>query len=520
MRPSQLSVMELLESRALFSTVVPDATFGDGGFARLDGFGRMDHGSVVAVQADGKLLVAGGAMSTDGNWQGIVARFNPDGSRDASFSPGGADGDGVLVLDLLNDVRSMALLGDGRILLGGTGSNMAGLVRLAADGTLDTTFGAGGVTRVEFSAWCEAFERIAVGPDGRIVALSTANVVVGGDQGDFGIARFNPDGSLDPTFGGDGTVTTDFGHVNGMGMDAAFAIAFLPDGRLLVGGTTMDVAVTPLVPRDGGFALACYNDGGSLDTSFGDGGKTVTRFADVDTSDWVNWGKGAAHDLAVLPDGKVLAAGTSSAGALTLARYNADGSLDTSYSGDGIATGDGVTDGIYRVHALADGRFAVAAGQENHLFAATVDADGNVVASSHFGATGLYQQYVAVAFQADGKLVTAGRVAPAAVHVDLAWMETNDILVGRFALVTAEAPAQPAPPDAEGEELTKAERRRQRQELKARRLQERRERRAQRLAERLARRQARRQARLDAREATEAAPSPAPALIVMPFLTL
>ena len=495
------SILERLEPRALFNAVGPDVGFGDGGFARLDGFGDMDLARAVAVQADGKLLVAGGATSPSG-WRGIVVRFNPDGSRDASF-----DGDGVLVLDLLDDVHSIAVLPDGRILLGGAhwnGSGFAGLVRLSADGAVDNTFGTGGVAAVDLSSFGDAFNRIAVAPDGKIVALSPANFVGGFDQGDFGVARFNPDGSLDTAFGGDGTVTTNFGHVNGQGLDSAYAVVFLPDGRILVGGTTMDFGPADGVTRDGGFALACYNDDGSLHAGFGDGGLVATRFPDSVTTDWVNWGSGALHDLAVLPGGKILAAGTSSAGALTLARYNPDGSLDTTYSGDGLATAtDGVTDGHYRLASLGDGGFAVAAGREHDLFAARLDAEGNVLESSYLGSSATeYRQYIAIAFGAGGKLVAAGRVAPANVPIDMAWTEQNDILVGRFNLVfdVSTAGSTPGTDGPESGPPTAAERKRLRQEAKARRQAERRARRAELAALRQARRQARREAREAARQ--------------------
>ena len=170
----------------------------------------------------------------------------------------------------------------------------------------------------------------------------------GGDTGDadFAVARYRGiDGSLDkPGFGPDGYRETDLGSAG----DAANAVAIQPDGKIVLAGVTSSMSSD--------FALARYNDDGSLDTTFSGDGKLTTDFAGNDDT-----GTG----VAVQPDGRIVVAGYSFSGTtnhdFAVARYNPDGSLDTSFSGDGKQTADlGSNDIATGIALQPDGKIVLA----------------------------------------------------------------------------------------------------------------------------------------------------------------
>jgi uncharacterized delta-60 repeat protein len=182
----------------------------------------------------------------------------------------------------------------------------------AAGGELDTSFDDDGMVTTDFGGLDEALG-VAIQADGKIVAAGRGTAV-----GDFALARYNRDGSLDTSFDGDGKVTTDFGSP----FDVALGVAIQPDGRIVAAGTA----------AGDDFALARYNRDGTLDTSFDGDGKVTTDFGAMDA---------ALGAPAIQPDGKIVAAGyTTAGGDFALARYNRDGSLDTSFDGDGKVTTD------------------------------------------------------------------------------------------------------------------------------------------------------------------------------------
>lgn len=192
-------------------------------------------------------------------------------------------------------------------------------------GVLDPTFDGDGVALVEFDHRSSA-EDLLLQPDGKIVTGGYTFT----DQGvwDFALARHKMDGSLDSTFDGDGMLTTDFGFD-----EYVFGVALQEDGKVVAAGTLFD-NVYPYDEMDG-IILVRYHPDGSLDASFGDGGKVMTDFGDS------HWG----GDVLIQPDGKILVAGSASVyldelhmRVFALARYNADGSPDTSFSQDGMLT--------------------------------------------------------------------------------------------------------------------------------------------------------------------------------------
>ncbi|GAA2796610.1 calcium-binding protein [Kitasatospora sp. CM 4170] len=315
----------------------PDPTFGTGGKVTTDFNGGDDGARAVALQSDGKIVVAGHSEVPDGGvgWFSL-ARYNTDGSLDAGFGTGGK-----VVVDFgtggADDAFGVAVQGDGKIVAAGLTAGDFALARLTSGGGLDTTFDGDGRATTDFAGGADAARGVAVQSDGKIVAVGYTGI---GSNYDFALARYNTDGSPDTGFSSDGKVATTFG-----GTDFGHAVAIQPDGRIVAAGYT-----------GSDFALARYNANGNLDGGFDVDGKVTTDFGNSEI----------AYGVAVQPDGRIVAVGDSVAlntSDFALARYNADGSPDTGFSGDGKVTTDfsGGFDHALGVALQPDGR-AVAAG--------------------------------------------------------------------------------------------------------------------------------------------------------------
>ena len=279
-----------------------DSSFGTGGTVTTD-LGGDDLAYAAVLQSDGK-IVAVGENSDDF----ALVRYNTDGSLDGTFGTGG-----IVTTDLGgNDIARAALLqADGKIVAVGLMTTDFALARYNTDGSLDGTFGTGGIVTTNIGGADQALAGV-LQSDGKIVA-------VGRNGGDWALVRYNTDGSLDGTFGAGGIVTTNFG-----GLDIARAALLQADGKIVVAGQGS------ASPR---FCVARYNTDGSLDGTFGTGGIVTTSFGGSSTA--------GARGMVVQSDGKLTVVGQSNVtGGLTfaLARYNTDGSLDTSFDGDGLLT--------------------------------------------------------------------------------------------------------------------------------------------------------------------------------------
>ena len=273
----------------------------------------------------------------------------------------------------------------------GTGSSQDyALARYNTDGSLDQTFGAGGTVITDVSHGSDAVWAVAIQSDGRIVAAGVAS-------GDFALARYNADGTLDTQFGNGGTMTTDFG-----GDDKANALALQRDGQIVVAGVAGG--------RD--FALVRYRADGRLDATFGTEGRVVTDFSD---------NTDVAYALAIQPDGMIVAAGATGgfpSAKFALARYNADGSLDAGFGAEGRVTIEFGRDA--RAHALAiqsDGRIVTGGfvnnGSSGDGALTRHNADGTIDRS--FGTAGRVLTEFggrnfgsAMAIQLDGTIIVAG----------------------------------------------------------------------------------------------------------------
>jgi uncharacterized delta-60 repeat protein len=302
-----------------------DKGFSGDGRQTTDFAGGDAAATGVAIQANGKIVVAG---RSGGDF--ALIRYRTDGSLDSGFS-----GDGKTTTDFGGGAAAsgVAIQANGKIVLVGGSDGDFALIRYRTDGSLDSSFSGDGKQTTDFGA-AEAAHGVTVAGDGKIVA-------VGGSDGDFALARYRTDGSLDPSFSGDGRQTTDFG-----GDDGAGGVAIQDDGKIVAvgGGRASGIGSD--------FALARYNPNGSLDPSFSGDGRRMTDFGYFDF----------AGGVAIQADSRIIAVGYGGLGAnFALARYNPNGSLDPSFSGDGKQITDfGGDDGANAVVLQADGRIVAA----------------------------------------------------------------------------------------------------------------------------------------------------------------
>lgn len=370
-----------------------DDIFGTNGKVITD-FGTFhDRGYSVAIQPDGKIVIAG--ESNNGSDRDFaIARYNTDGTLDDSFSAGGKV---TTDFGMSEDYgKSVAIQEDGRIVVAGYSSNGTdddfALARYNTNGGLDSSFGGDGKVTTDFGTGHDDGNTVAIQSDGKIVVAGSSDI-------DLAIARYNTDGTLDNSFGLDGKVTTAFGT----GSDRGRSVAIQPDGRIIVAGDADNGSDIDL-------ALARYNTDGTLDNNFGLDGKVITDF-------------GAGHDygrsVAIQPDGKILIAGESNFD-FALARYNTDGTLDNTFGTDGKVTTDfgSYYDAGNSVAIQPDGRIVVVGfmlnGPDRDFALARYNTDGTL--DSNFGlggkvttALGTSDDYgYSVAIQPDGMIVMAG----------------------------------------------------------------------------------------------------------------
>ena len=355
-----------------------DPSFGTGGKVLTD-FGKVDGLAAVAVQADGKIVVAGdtGEILSGSFIEGkvAVARYTSNGKLDPTFGHGGK-----AVTDLGGnssaETADMALQKDGKIVVVGTRSYAVGsrgyddvaVVRYTSSGRLDTTFGSAGKVQTDIAKkGADEPSAVVVQPDGKIVVVARTASNGSAAQAplaDFGVLRYLSSGSLDTSFGSGGKVITD---LRGMSDDWPHAVAVEKDGKIVVAGETATKRPDGMVNLDSNFALVRYTAGGRLDASFGSAGKVVTGLAHASTD--------VVSGIAVQPDGKIVTAGSSDANHqydqdFALVRYARGGKLDPSFGNAGkvlTAFGADTTDRVGTMSLQKDGRIIVAGSSEaNH----------------------------------------------------------------------------------------------------------------------------------------------------------
>ena len=358
-----------------------DTTFGTGGevvtaFNNL--FLLSPLSPAVAVQADDSIVVAGGAFNLARNIDFAAVRFTPNGVLDPTFGTGG-----LKLVDFSGGAAvATAVLIDGtQIVLGGLttaptvpgatgqGQNFA-VARLNSNGSLDTGFGTGGsgaaVTDVRGS---DILRALAL-DNGAIVAVGTADNQNANGNRDFGVVRYTATGALDPTFNAAGStpgvVTVDFQGSS----DEAYAVAVQPaDNNIVVAGyATVNDPNSFAGPTNTDFALVRLNPDGTFDTNFGQGGMVTTDFIGLND---------AATGVVLQSDGKIVAAGSAAdkdlVAGIGLVRYNADGSVDTTFGGRvqsfGLAAASpGVGSSAARATAVQSNGSIVVAGTANDVY--------------------------------------------------------------------------------------------------------------------------------------------------------
>jgi len=343
-----------------------DSTFGTGGVASVSFIKpNGDTGAyALAIQSDGKIIVAGYA-TLKGNTVGFaVARLNSTGSLDTSFGSSGK-----VLFGFSNNssavARAVTIQANGYIVLGGDSGNSFALARLTSSGAFDLGFNGTGKVTVSVAnstdglggAYDVTTQRLLVGGviQEKIVAAGIRPRLAVVDR-DIAVLRFNPNGSLDSSFGSGGKVFTNFSGYS----DQAKAIAIDANNNIIVAGHTLTDSTNGQM-----FALVRYTENGQLDASFGTGGKVTAGDAAYRNAFY-------GHGLEIQADGRIVASGyielpLGAYADFAVARFNVDGTLDTSFgqSGTGTVLTDFYGDNDHAWGGLAlqaDGRIVVVGG--------------------------------------------------------------------------------------------------------------------------------------------------------------
>ncbi|MFE0648598.1 calcium-binding protein [Streptomyces sp. NPDC059534] len=361
-------------------------------------------GALVACGLALALALPGTALAAPGD---LDPTFGPGGRVTTPF-PGYAEG---------HDIARQA---DGKLVMAGLSEAGFALARYLPSGALDTTFSGDGLVTSDFGGGSHSANAVAIQPsDGKIVVAGTTEVIAeeGGGCCFFSVARYNTDGSPDTGFGEGGLVRVQEFGGSADGAD----VAVQPDGKIIAAGKG----------GGGGFALVRLDTTGGLDPSLGGDGAVVAGFTPTSPQDV----GGTARAMALQPDGKIVLTGYvgNTAFDIGVARYLSNGSLDTTFSGDGMVTADfGGTEFGNAVAVQPDGRI-LAAGSGGAGFALLrYNADGSPDAG--FGTAGRTSvafpgdggTAYAMALQTNGKIVLAGRAD------DPAGSEANDFGVARL----------------------------------------------------------------------------------------
>lgn len=393
--------LEMLDGRLLLSGGVLDPTFGNGGLV------TTANGRAFAVATypnagtanDGKIVAAGQGSLHNASYIAVF-RYNLDGTPDQTFG-----GTGTVMTVAGGPAMAVAVQPDGKVLAAGWVGGDYTVVRYNADGTPDSTFGTKGKAALTFSKFSSDFVyNLVVQPDGKIVLAGETSS--DGTNWNLGLMRLNANGSLDSSFGSGGKVITNLGstldtpfawvHLTSLALDPSSSALDPNSGKLVIaarwgvgaeiiryntngtvdtgfgsGGTGRvhlnlrnpaaivqpddHIVVVGIPSADGGFGVDRLSPDGTLDTSFGSGGVAVAPPPSPNASD-------AANCVTLQPDGKIVVGGrldssTSGAGFMA-ARFNTDGSLDTSFGTTGFATAPG-TGRCEGVALEPDGRIVV-----------------------------------------------------------------------------------------------------------------------------------------------------------------
>ena len=391
-----------------------DPTFA-GGRAITDFSGRNDEALAMAVQPDGKIVAAGIAQNSSGVYAFGLARYNTDGSLDSGFGIGGKVttqffGTSPTTPDF---AYCVLIQSDGKIVAAGFTTipdrftRDFAIARYDSDGSLDPTFGSGGKVTSDFGGRIDGVHGIAQQADGKLI-------VAGESYPDAIVARYNLDGTLDSSFGNAGKVITHLPDKTLMPV----SMMLQPDGKIVWLGWVYG--------DDADLFMVRYNSNGTLDSGFGAGGEVITD---------VSGHHDEAHGLAIQPDGKIVVVGHCFEVGVyhnesIVVRYNTDGTLDPTFATGGKLRLPSTFNGTYSAVAIQPDAKIVLGGW--FFLVARLNPDGTL--DSSFGNNGrsplvLNGGISALALQPDGRIIGAG------VYFDGNPL-TTDFSIGRFDVIT------------------------------------------------------------------------------------
>jgi uncharacterized delta-60 repeat protein len=389
---------------------VLDTTFhSPDGYVLWDGGSGYDRGRDIALQQDGKILVAG-YMTNGTDNDLMVIRYKKDGTLDAGFGTNGAyiydGGHG-------NDgAYAIAVQSDNKILLAGDSSNGSDgdviVLRLDTDGSLDTNFGTNGIYTYDSGNGYDSVIDLLVQSDGRIVMCGSCS---NGTDNDLLVIRLNANGAPDTTFGTNGVAIYDGGNSH----DSALRLTVQNDGKILVtGGSSNDTVYDIIVAR--------FNTNGILDTSFGTGGIVLYDGGDYDRG----------YGIDTNSNGNILVTGVrtkpdpnSTDYDIPVICFDSNGNLDTSFGNNGIAIYDGgISEQCYDLMVQSDDTILITGYSGSNiggisdwgLVVLKYTQDGTL--DSTFGTNGVYRYNptdntewgYGLALQTDGRIVVTGQV--------------------------------------------------------------------------------------------------------------
>jgi uncharacterized delta-60 repeat protein len=387
-----------------------DPTFGAGGLVITDILAAFNVANDMAIQFDGKIVVVGQTFRLRGFGPALwtMCRYNSDGSLDNSF-----DHDGKVTTlfprGSSGNPLGVAIQPDGKIVVAGLSDfaiDRMVITRYESDGSMDKTFGGDGIAVLAFEGLLADVKDVEIQNDGKIILAGSG----GPSLGDAGYHRFlagrlNSDGSPDGSFGNAGKVVTDFGAPS-----LAHDLAIQPDGKIVITGEVLIPFVGPGFPTDFvDIALARYEINGTPDVTFNGNGRVISDIFDRD-----NYGDA----VIVQSDGKIIVAGLISAGfgvnAELLARYDSNGLLDPSFDSDGVimTSGGWAND----VAIQPDGRIVVVRFSHDGFSLSRHNPNGSLdvsfgggVVTTQFSTTRMgSERSCCTVIQGDGRIIVAG----------------------------------------------------------------------------------------------------------------
>ncbi len=388
--------ISIIASPASSQSSMLDVTFGNGGKV-VTAINDTSTANDIAIQPDGKIIV-GGSSIIGGRESFTLVRYNIDGSLDNTFGSGGKV---ITKLGSISRIYSIAIQQDGKIVAGGPSNYSTGggftVIRYKIDGSIDSLFGNNGMASAIMSNGLGELKKVLIKADGKI--LTAGRVVLFTFEEMPVIVQYNTNGSLDSSFGVNGKFG---GYVDDVGRITDMALA--KDGKIFAAGILNNSGYV------GDFALLRFLENGRLDNSFGANGVVKTDF--YNSTD-------EANSIAIQANGAIVLAGYVG-GKFALARYVANGSLDTSFG-----SGGKVVTSIYNMTAIATDLIVEPGGKlivsgytykiPENFVVTRYYTNGNL--DSTFGNNGIdttdfagfRDQAFASALQADGKIVLAGQ---------------------------------------------------------------------------------------------------------------